>query len=323
VAASAMRLIACAGALAIGLVLGGAGTGLAMADPGESAGGGAEGGATTSGTAEANSDGSPGGEAKPDNDPPTSTVGSGREDDERKPAEEQEEKKPAAGIGHQPRFKHSLSIPVLRLPTPEEVAATGWSDPSVFFGTLELPVPTIDSFLSAFSQPEPTPTPGPAFRGQEEAPVIDVSGGGGGGQAMASENGGPPVFELPLVVAPAVPMPGLRVPAMPLGASAAGGAPQAAGPSTAVAGARAPVIRGSLSSGAERPSNSLTPMSGQATPAGYPRFLRSPTIGELAAVALPGLGGLLFLTFSGGVIGYRQANSIRFLRTAGAERFLE
>jgi hypothetical protein len=30
----------------------------------------------------------------------------------------------------------------------------------------------------------------------------------------------------------------------------------------------------------------------------------------------------MFLTFSGGFIGYRQANSLRFVRTAGAERFL-
>jgi hypothetical protein len=63
-------------------------------------------------------------------------------------------------------------------------------------------------------------------------------------------------------------------------------------------------------------------MSGQATRLGYPRYLRTPTAGELAAVALPGATGLLFITFSGGVIGYRQANSVRFLRAQGAERFL-
>ncbi len=65
----------------------------------------------------------------------------------------------------------------------------------------------------------------------------------------------------------------------------------------------------------------LTPMSGQATRAGYPRYLRTPTAGELSVVALPGVAGLMFLTFSGGVIGYRQANSARFIRTAGAARF--
>jgi hypothetical protein len=69
-------------------------------------------------------------------------------------------------------------------------------------------------------------------------------------------------------------------------------------------------------------SKPFTPMSGQATRADYPRYLRTPTAGELSFVALPGVAGLMFLTFSGGVIGYRQANSARFIRTAGAARFL-
>jgi hypothetical protein len=67
----------------------------------------------------------------------------------------------------------------------------------------------------------------------------------------------------------------------------------------------------------------LSPANGQATSFGYPRYLRTPTVGELSVVALPGLAGLMFLTFSGGVIGYRQANSARFVRATGAARFLE
>ena len=208
------------------------------------------------------------------------------------------------------------------MPTPEEVTATGWPDPSVFFGTLEVPVPSIDGFLSALSQPEPQPTPSPAFRGQPEAPVIDVTGGGSDGSMAADNNGAPPVFELPLVVAPAAPIPGVVTPTVPLRASAPADPPMAAAAPTAVAGARAPLIRGSLSSIAETAKTTMTPMSGQATRVGYPRVLRNPTVGQLAAVALPGVAGLMFFTFSGGVIGYRQANSIRFIRTMGAERFL-
>jgi hypothetical protein len=34
------------------------------------------------------------------------------------------------------------------------------------------------------------------------------------------------------------------------------------------------------------------------------------------------VAGLLVLTFSGGLIGYRQANSARFIRTQSAARFL-
>jgi uncharacterized membrane protein (UPF0136 family) len=37
---------------------------------------------------------------------------------------------------------------------------------------------------------------------------------------------------------------------------------------------------------------------------------------------LAGAAGLLVLTFSGGIIGYRQANSARFIRTQSAARFL-
>jgi hypothetical protein len=64
-------------------------------------------------------------------------------------------------------------------------------------------------------------------------------------------------------------------------------------------------------------------MSGQSARPGQPRSLRNPTVGELSVVALPGVAGLLFLTFSGGVVGYRQANSTRFIRTTPAARFLQ
>ncbi|KWX65515.1 hypothetical protein ASJ79_08025 [Mycobacterium sp. NAZ190054] len=67
----------------------------------------------------------------------------------------------------------------------------------------------------------------------------------------------------------------------------------------------------------------VSPVSGQSPRLGaYPRVVTNPSVAEIAAVALPGVAGLIFLTFSGGVIGYRQANSTRFVRTAGAERFL-
>jgi len=315
VAASAMRLGACAGALAIGLLLGGAGAGVAMADPEDSTSAGSEGTAAT-GNVDASPDGGAGdSETKPDKEPPTSTFGSGREDT--KPSAE-EEQKPEPGSW--PKPKHSLSIPVLRLPTPEEVTAAG---PAAFFGTIEVPVPSIDGFLTALSQPQPEPTPGPAFRGQQEAPVIDVTGGTGGDPMAADNNGAPPVFELPLVVAPAAPIPGVSAPKAPAGRPTEAEPPVVANaPTTAVAGARAPLIRGSLSPRTEMASTTMTPMSGQATRVGYPRFLRNPTVAQLAAVALPGMAGLMFLTFSGGVIGYRQANSIRFIRTSGAERFL-
>ncbi len=55
---------------------------------------------------------------------------------------------------------------------------------------------------------------------------------------------------------------------------------------------------------------------------GYRPYLREATLAEVAFVALPGLVGLLVMTFSGGVVGYRQANAGRYLLTAGHARFL-
>jgi hypothetical protein len=82
------------------------------------------------------------------------------------------------------------------------------------------------------------------------------------------------------------------------------------------------MIRGSLTTNAEPPARTMTPMTGEPTQLGYPRYLRSPTPGELALAALPGAAGLVVLTFSGGLIGYRQANATRIIRTHSAERFL-
>jgi hypothetical protein len=55
---------------------------------------------------------------------------------------------------------------------------------------------------------------------------------------------------------------------------------------------------------------------------GFPQYLRTARVGELAIVALPGIAGLLAITASGGAIGFRQANSGRYLRSDAA-RFLQ
>ncbi|MCV7060931.1 hypothetical protein H7I76_11270, partial [Mycolicibacterium vaccae] len=84
-------------------------------------------------------------------------------------------------------------------------------------------------------------------------------------------------------------------------------------------------VRGSVAPtpGASVPSPAVSAAAGQPARLGaYPRGVLNPTVAEIAAVALPGVAGLIFLTLGGGVIGYRQANSVRFVRTAGAERFL-
>lgn len=226
-------------------------------------------------------------------------------------------------------YSNSFTIPMFRLPAAGEIPAGSWPTLSTFYTTVEVRVPTFQEFLASLGGvPTPAPSPGPAFRTQEEAPVVDAStgtvsgggGGGGGGTAMSDQQ----VLQAPLVTVPrsvTVAGGGARTTAsVPAGPAAPPGVTQ-----PGAAGAQAPVLRGSLPPTPGVVSvPEATPMSTQGTRAGigYPRYVRTPTVTELAAVALPGVAGLLVLTFGGGFIGYRQANSARFVRTAGAERFL-
>lgn len=229
-----------------------------------------------------------------------------------------------------PNFTNKITIPWLRLPAAGEIPAGSWPTASTFYTTIAIPVPTLQEFLRALRVvPAPAPAPGPAFRTQQEAPVADATtgtttggvggGGGGGGGAMAE----PVVFRAPLVTVPrsttVAGRPTKNQPGVPAGAAVPPGVTL-----PGVAGVRTPVIRGSVAPtpGATAPLPA-TPASGQSPRVGaYSRGMTSPTLAEIAAVALPGVAGLMFLTFSGGMIGYRQANSARFVRTAGAERFL-
>ncbi|MBX7430947.1 hypothetical protein JDV09_02295 [Mycobacterium sp. Y57] len=243
---------------------------------------------------------------------------------------------PVAGIDADPfpskttRYSDSLTIPAPRLPGAGEIsvgtlATTVQSIYSAVESTVEfaveLPARIFERFLAALAiAPTPQPDPGPAFRTQEESPVADATTGSTGGGQMMSEGA---VFQAPLVTVPRVTNPGGLEAAPPRGSGVAA-VPEPGVTPPGVAGARTPVIHGSLPPTPEVSAHTaVTPPRGQTTRFGSPpRELRAPAVAELAAVALPGVAGLVFLTFSGGVIGYRQADSTRFLRTAGAERFL-
>ncbi|UXA13351.1 hypothetical protein KXD97_05875 [Mycobacterium sp. SMC-8] len=55
---------------------------------------------------------------------------------------------------------------------------------------------------------------------------------------------------------------------------------------------------------------------------GYGDYLRGAGISQIAALALPGLAGLLVLTGAGGLVGYRQARAGQGVRTAATARFM-
>lgn len=339
VAKSALRAVAVAGVLAAGLLIGGLTAVPAVAQPDDSGSGSSQ----DSGSSDGN-DGSGGGEST------DSTVGDGAGSadtdgpDITDPAPEENAPTAAdpapptsdpgeSGSGSRAEitqstqeskktdYSNSITIPMLRLPAPGEIPMGGWPTVSTFYTTLEIPVPTFQEFLSALRIVPTPPPPGPAFRTQDEAPVVDATTGttGGGGGAGPEST----VFQAPLVTVPRAVTVAGPGPKAALGAPAVPAAPGVTQPG--VAGAQTPVIRGSVQPTpgiASVPAS--TPMGGQ-QPAriGYQQYVRGgPTVAELAVVALPGVAGLMLVTFGGGLIGYRQANSVRFVRTAGAERFL-
>ena len=54
---------------------------------------------------------------------------------------------------------------------------------------------------------------------------------------------------------------------------------------------------------------------------GYPEYLRGAGVAEVAAVAAPGLVGILILTGLGALVGYRQAKAGHALRSRRAAKF--
>jgi hypothetical protein len=55
---------------------------------------------------------------------------------------------------------------------------------------------------------------------------------------------------------------------------------------------------------------------------GYAPYLQQADTGQIAALALPGVAGIVALTAIGGLVGYRQAKSGLAVRAVGTSRFL-
>ena len=231
-------------------------------------------------------------------------------------------------------FTPPIVVPVPSVPVPG-YESVRWSlnltDPYAAYTSVGQTLNTVNSLLmdayapyDPFRPPAPAPTPEPTFRiMQEEPSIVDAGDGTGGALPSSTGSSGLPVLQAPVVVVPPV-----RVvpPPRPIsGSSPAGARVLAAGS----AGVQAPAVKGSVAQTGSIPADRLPPTSASTVSAagapaprqGYPRYLRTARANELALVAIPGLGGLLAVTFGGGLIGYRQANSGRYLRT-GAARFL-
>jgi hypothetical protein len=226
-------------------------------------------------------------------------------------------------------FTAPIVVPVPSVPVPG-YETVRWSldltDPAAAFTSVGQTLNTVNSLLSdayapynPFKPPAPQPKPTPTFRILEEEPSV-VDADGAGATPLTSGSSDLPVLQAPVVV------PQIRVAVPRPFTGSAPAVPRA--PSASSAGARAPEPRGSVAQPGSMPAEQLPPsgstasMGSPAPREGYPRYLRTARVNQMAAVALPGLAGLIAITASGGVIGYRQANSGRYLRTEAA-RFLQ
>ena len=225
-----------------------------------------------------------------------------------------------------------VTVPVPDLPVPgyRDLRWTlDLSDPTAALTSVGQTLNTVNSLLADAYAPfnpfkPPPPKPAPSFRITEEEPV-DV--GGVADVESVGDGSDLPVVQAPMIVAPmfvAAPRPVTGAPgnAAPVSAGAAGRAAAAgsAGASATAGGGSAPPRATPAEPGV--PNGAGVGMGNPALREGYPSYLRSARLTQVATVALPGLAGLIALVAGGGVIGYRQANSGRFLRSE-AERFLQ
>ena len=70
------------------------------------------------------------------------------------------------------------------------------------------------------------------------------------------------------------------------------------------------------------PLNPAATLNSPSYRAGYGEYLRAAGLGQVAAVAVPGLTGILAITAAGGLLGYRQAKAGHAVRASGTGRFV-
>jgi hypothetical protein len=337
VAPLALRSIACAGVLVGALMLGGAGSGLAAADPSQTGGDGQmSNGASSEGVGTEPSVPGVMGEPEPhaagaaeSPDPPTSTFGSGREPGS--PAGSTQDTD-GAGSGDKGTLKKgSNGIVMVPVPFLKGVALPVPAVPNFRGGDLAQDTARVMSTLEAAVTPylptPPQPTPSPAFRGQMEpdpVPVPVVASGGGGSEATAFGGAAElPVLEAPIVVAPRVS--GVTASSSAPQANATSGVltPRVAGESNAVgSGSSTPAVRARDAQPEAPPAGTATPLGTQSQRLGYPDYLRTVGLRGLFAAALPGLTGIMLFTLGGTAIGYRQARTGQMVRMTPAARML-
>ncbi len=136
----------------------------------------------------------------------------------------------------------------------------------------------------------------------------------GAGSAAAAAPVGPAVpIALPVIVAPPI---GLGVG----GGGAGSGGASAGAPPAAPRAMPAEPPAGRITPPANVGSNAGVPNSSYRI--GYTEYLRTAGLPQVAALAVPGLVGILVLTGAGGLLGYRQAKAGHAVHVSGSARFI-
>jgi hypothetical protein len=168
-------------------------------------------------------------------------------------------------------------------------------------------------------------------------PAPGIGGGGGGGGGVEVPSGRPEVPDMQLPPAsepsaidvvpgvgaaavdlpiPPITLPVIVAPAAGLGGGSAGLPALPAAPRAV--SAEPPAGREPLP--ANVGSNVANPASSYRV--GYTDYLRNAGLSQVAALAVPGVTGMLVLTGAGGLVGYRQAKAGHAVHTSGTARFV-
>ncbi|WP_133119122.1 hypothetical protein [Mycolicibacterium agri] len=218
-------------------------------------------------------------------------------------------------------------------PAPSPVLRGGAPAPAFRGGVPEPPL------TGGPAVPEPPLTGGPT----EPEPVLDALGGVvtgvSGGDHRGTGFGAGAVLQAPIIAAPGPNAGAVRFPSVPQASAPRASVPQASAAQPQAAGAGSglnaprgtaasePVATGSAprAAGGQEPAlaGTVTPMAGRTPPRqGYTDYLRAPGLPQLAGAALPGVAWIVMMTFTGAVIGYRQAEAGRMVRSSKAARYL-
>jgi hypothetical protein len=135
----------------------------------------------------------------------------------------------------------------------------------------------------------------------------------GAGIAAAAPAGAVPIA-LPVIVVPPIGLQGIGG-----GAGGAGGAAAGAPPAAPRAMPAEPPA-GRISPPANVGSNVAAPNSSYRI--GYTEYLRTAGLPQVAALAVPGLVGIMVLTGAGGLLGYRQAKAGHAVHVGATARFM-